>query len=218
MLDSMTRARFARTACALGLWLAAWIAGAGHARAYDLSRAYETDAAEAENGFAVVSVGLWVPGVGAFQDFHTRSLEFAGEVGFRFASIRGHNLYGVAGFNFSPQKLDPDEVRDASRRKTRMYLGYGGVRYLPGPLCIGDGLGCPFAELRLGLLFEDADERVHANAPSGELTVLPGVGYRFAFGRLVQLGARFDFSWSGEADSRAALGWLSLTGFFGIGW
>jgi hypothetical protein len=212
MLDSTTRA-----ACVLGLWLAAWSAGPGHAHAYDLSRAYETDAAEVENGFAVGSVGLWVPGFGAFHDFHTRSPEFAGEVGFRFLSIRGHNFYGVAGFNFSPQKLDADEVRDPGRRKARMYLGYGGVRYLPGPLCIGDGLGCPFAEVRIGLLYEDADERVHPTAPSAEVSVLPGVGYRFAFGRIVQLGARFDFSWSGEDDARE-LGWLSLTGFFGIGW
>jgi hypothetical protein len=199
------------------LLLAAWLTCAGSVRAYDLSRAYDSDAAEVENGFVVGSVGLWVPGFGRFHDFHTLSLEYAGEVGIRFASIRGHNLYGVGGFNFSPQKLSRDEVPDASRRSTKMLLGYAGVRYLPGPLCFGDGLGCPFVELRFGLLFEDADAHVHPDAPSAQFTVLPGFGYRFAFGRVFQLGARLDFSWAEEDHSRD-LGWLTVTGFLGIGW
>jgi hypothetical protein len=202
----------------LCLMLGAWAATASSARAYDLSRAYESAAPEAERGFVVGSVGLWIPGLGSFQDYHQLSLEYAGELGIRILSIRGeHNVYVVGGFNLSPQKLDSEWVRDASRRSTTMLLGYAGVRYLPSALCIGDGLGCPFVELRFGLLFENADERAHPNAPNAELTVLPGIGYRFSVGQVFQLGARADLSWTEEDYSRE-LGWLSVTGFIGFGW
>jgi len=206
------------TRLALAAMLGAWTCLAGEAHAYDLSRAYVSEAAEVERGFVVGSVGLWIPGFGSFEEYHQLSLEYAGEFGIRFASIRGaHNIYAVGGFNFSPQELDPDVVRNPDRRGSNMLLGYAGLRYLPAPLCIGDGIGCPFVELRIGVLFEDADERVHSNAPDGELTVQPGIGYRFSFGRVFQLGARADVSWTEEARSRE-IGWLSVTGFAGVGW
>ena len=126
-------------------------------------------------------------------------------------------MYVVGGFNLSPQKLDREWVRDESRRSTTLLLGYAGARYVPCALCVDDGLGCPFIALRVGLLFENADERAHPNAPSAELTVLPGIGYRFSFGGVFQLGARADLSWT-EEDYSQELGWLSVTGFLGVGW
>ena len=187
------------------------------AHAYDLSRAYESGADEIERGFVVGSAGLWVPAYGSFGEYHQLSLEFGGEVGFRFASIRGdHNLYVVGGLTFSPQDLDPYAVSDRSHRATNLIYGFAGIRYLPGLLCFGDGFGCPFVELRFGLLFESADERSGHEGPQAAFTILPGVGYRFRFGSTFQVGGRFDFSFS-EEYSRD-LGWVSLNGFAGFGW
>lgn len=202
-------------ACALALGLAVVC---NDARAYDLSRAYETNADITERGFVVGNLGLWIPGAGSFKEFHQLSLDLGGEVGFRFASIRGdHNLYVVGGFNVSPQKLDPYYTLGASR-DTLMMLGYVGVRYLPALLCVGDGLGCPFVELRFGFLWEDTDaDLIEHYGPDGTFTVLPGVGYRFRFGGSFQVGARADFSFTEDYDDYD-LGWLNLTTFIGFGW
>jgi hypothetical protein len=218
-LKQLGRGRVAHGTWLLCLSLGAWtaMASASDAHAYDLSRAYTSAAPEVERGFVVGSVGLWIPGLGSFHDYHQLSLDYAGEFGIRILSIRGqHNVYVVGGFNLSPQKLDPEWVRDKDRRSTTMFLGYAGVRYLPSMLCIGDGLGCPFIELRFGISFENADERAH-DGQDPEWTVLPGIGYRFSFGNVFQLGARVDVAWSEEEYSRD-LGWLTVTGFLGIGW
>jgi hypothetical protein len=210
-------------ACArpLRAWLsvvALCLVTTGSAHAYDLSRAYDSTADEVERGFVLGSVGLWAPDIGDWRQYHQLSLDFGAEFGFRFASIQAaHNLYIVGGFNFSPQLLRREAVPNASERSTNVMLGYGGIRYIPGQLCFGDGIGCPFVELRLGLVFESSDvPRIH-EGPTASLTVLPGVGYRFSFGHVFQLGARFDFSYSEEDDVRG-LGWLNATGFAGFGW
>lgn len=198
---------------ALGLWLMS-----SHAHAYDLSR-YDSYADEVERGFVVGMAGLWIPGAGSFDTFHQLSLDFGGEVGFRFASIRGdHNLYVVGGFGFSPQTLRPT-FRDGGTVDTNMVLGFVGVRYLPGMLCFNEGMGCPFVELRFGLLWENTadDDFIDHYAPSGVFTVLPGVGYRFRFGRSFQVGARVDFSVTEDYDTYE-LGWLNLSTFVGFGW
>lgn len=188
------------------------------ARAYDLSRVYESRADEVERGFVTGSVGLWYPEIGNWADYHQLSLDFGAEVGFRFASIqRAHNLYFVGGLNISPQKLDVEYVRRNSDRAADVFFGYGGIRYMTGHLCIGDGLGCPFIELRMGLVFEaNAAESGH-DGPSAAFTVAPGVGYRFSFANVFQLGGRLDFSYSEESGVNG-LGWLSLAGFAGVGW
>jgi hypothetical protein len=201
----------AAVACALGVFTQ-------EAEAYDLSRAYGSEADEIERGFVVGSVGLWVPGFGSFHDYHQVSLEFGGEFGIRFASIQGdHNLYVVGGLTYSPQLLDPTYVDDYDHRGTQLILGYAGVRYLPGTLCYGDGLGCLFFELRLGFLYESADDRSGHYGPDGVFTVLPGIGYRWRFGSSLQIGVRADLSYTEEDYSRD-LGWLSLTSFLGFGW
>jgi hypothetical protein len=213
--------RCAGAARSLTLWLATlgvcWIA-TGSARAYDLSRSYQSTADEVERGFVVGSIGLWNPEIGNWSDYHQLSLDFGAEFGIRFASIQSaHNLYFVGGLNVSPQMLDPDIARRGSDRATNVIFGYGGIRYMTGYLCFGDGVGCPFIELRLGLVFEaNAAESGHAG-PDGEFTIAPGIGYRFALGRVFQVGGRLDFSHSEESGVRG-LGWLSLAGFAGIGW
>jgi len=190
----------------------------GSARAYDLSRSYASTADEVESGFVVGSIGLWNPEIGTWSDAHQLSLDFGAEFGIRVASIQSaHNLYLVGGLNISPQMLDPIEVRRNSDRATNVIYGFGGVRYMTGYLCFGDGLGCPFIELRLGLVFEaNAAESGHTG-PDGELTITPGIGYRFSLGRVFQVGGRLDFSHSEDRGVRG-LGWLTLAGFAGIGW
>ena len=188
------------------------------AHAYDLSRAYESTADEVERGFVVGSVALWMPEIGEWSQFHQLSLDYGGELGFRFASIQGaHNLYFVAGLSFSPQKLDPDAVSRNADRAASVAFGFGGIRYMTGYLCFGDGLGCPFVELRLGFVFESDKARSGHQGPQGAFTVLPGIGYRFSFGRAFQLGGRFDFSYTEENDVHD-LGWLTMTAFAGVGW
>jgi hypothetical protein len=188
----------------------------GNAHAYDLSRAYETDADVTERGFVVGSVGLWIPGFGSFHDYHQTSLDYGAEFGIRIASIRGtHNILAVGGFSLSPQLLDPTFVRE-DRRDTLMFLGYVGVRYQPGMLCFGDGMGCPFVELRFGAVFEASEDGSGHEGPDGTFTVLPGVGYRLRFGSSFQLGARADLSITEEYERD--LGWFSLTTFLGFGW
>jgi hypothetical protein len=203
------------------LWLALLGASAtasSTARAYDLSRSYESTADELERGFVVGSVALWNPEIGTWSDYHQLSLDFGAEFGIRFASIQGaHNLYFVGGLNFSPQMLDVDYVRRTSDRATNVIFGYGGIRYMTGYLCFGDGLGCPFIELRLGFVFETIAAESGHSGPDGEFTIAPGVGYRFSFGRVFQVGGRLDFSHS-EESGVSGLGWLTLAGFAGIGW
>jgi hypothetical protein len=192
--------------------------GTSSARAYDLSRSYESTADEVERGFVVGSIALWNPELGTFSDFHQLSLDFGAEFGIRFLSIKSaHNLYFVAGLNFSPQLLDPNAVRSRDDRASNVIFGYGGIRYMTGYLCFGDGLGCPFIELRLGLVFETSSAGSGHHAPDGEFTLAPGVGYRFSFGRVFQVGGRLDFSHSREGDV-SGFGWLTATGFAGIGW
>ena len=201
-------------ALALGLFLI-WTVPA---RAYDLSRSYESAADEVEGGFVVGSIGLWNPEIGTWSDFHQLSLDFGAQFGIRFASIQGaHNLYLVGGLNISPQMLEPDRVSRGRDRATNVIFGYGGIRYMTGYLCFGDGLGCPFIELRLGLVFESNAAESGHTGPNGEFTIAPGVGYRFSFGRVFQVGGRLDFSHS-EDSGVSGLGWLSLTAFAGIGW
>lgn len=201
-------------ACAIGLCFSL----SGSAHAYDLSRSYESTADEVERGFVVGSVALWMPEIGEWQYFHQLSLDFGGEFGFRFASIKGaHNLYFVAGLNFSPQQLDPDAVPRSADRAANVVFAFGGIRYMPGMLCFGDGFGCPFIELRLGLVFESDDARSGHDGPNGAFTVVPGIGYRFSFGRVFQLGGRLDFSYS-EENSVHDFGWFSATAFAGVGW
>jgi hypothetical protein len=211
----MLRIRFA-CLCA-GAFMLLLLNGA-RAHAYDLSRADLADADTVERGFVVGQVNLWFPAFGSYSDYHQLSLEFGGEFGIRFASIRGeHNLFFVAGLSVSPQLLDPNEVPDRDHRGTSLVLGYGGIRYVPGMLCFGDGLGCPFAELRLGAVFESADDRSHHSGPKGDFTVLPGFGYRFRFGSSFQLGARVDIAYSGE-DDESGLSWVTFGSFLGFGW
>lgn len=205
----------------LRLWLGALavcLFASGSAHAYDLSRSYDSNADEVERGFVVGSAGLWMPEIGEWSQYHQLSMDFGGEFGFRFASIKSaHNLYFVGGFNFSPQLLDPEVVRNRDERATNVIFAFGGVRYMTGFLCFGDGMGCPFIELRLGLVFESAAEGSGHEGPSGAFTLVPGVGYRFSFGRVFQLGGRLDFSHSEENGVRD-LGWLTVTGFAGVGW
>jgi hypothetical protein len=217
LIRDWLRGRHAVSAWALAAF-ALCLSATHSAQAYDLSRSYESNADEVERGFVVGSVALWMPEIGNWSDYHQLSLDFGGEFGFRFASIKGaHNIYFVGGLNISPQMLDPDYVGLRGERSTTVVFGYGGLRYLPGLLCFGDGLGCPFIELRLGLVFESAAAESGHDGPSGAFTVVPGVGYRFSFGRVFQLGARLDFSYSEENDV-SGLGWFSATGFAGIGW
>jgi len=203
------------------LWLGAFALSSialSSAHAYDLSRSYDSNADEVERGFVVGSVALWMPEIGDWSDYHQLSLDFGGEFGFRFASIKStHNLYFVGGFNLSPQMLDPEAVRDPDDRATNVVFAFGGIRYLNGYLCFGDGMGCPFIELRLGLVFESAAADSGHEGPDGAFTVVPGVGYRFSFGRVFQLGGRLDFSYT-EENSVSGLGWLTATGFAGVGW
>lgn len=199
------------------LAMAACCLWANHAAAYDLSRAYD-DSDRVERGFVVAHGGLWFPAFGTFNEYHQLSLQFAGEFGFRVASIRGeHNIFIVTGMMFSPQKLDPDAVDDRRHRNSLLFLGWVGARYVPGFLCLEDGLGCPFAELRVGAVWEAADDRSGHDGPSGDFTFLPGVGYRFRFGSSFQIGARADIAISGE-DDLTTLGWVSLDAFLGFGW
>jgi hypothetical protein len=203
------------------LWLATLgicLIGTGSARAYDLSRSYESTADELERGFVVGSIALWNPEIGNWSDYHQLSLDFGAELGIRFLSIQGaHNVYFVGGLNFSPQMLDPDSVRRSTERATNVIFGYGGLRYMTGYLCFGDGLGCPFIEVRLGFVFETIAAGSGHTGPDGELTIAPGLGYRFSFGRAFQVGGRLDFSHSKEGNV-SGLGWLTATGFAGIGW
>lgn len=188
------------------------------AHAYDLSRSYESTADEVERGFVVASAALWMPEIGNWGEYHQLSLDYGGELGFRVASIQGaHNLYIVAGFNFSPQLLDRDAVPRRSEREASVIFGFGGVRYISGYLCFGDGLGCPFVELRLGLVFESNEAGSGHEGPNGAFTLVPGVGYRFSFARAFQLGGRLDFSYSEESGVHD-LGWFSATAFAGVGW
>lgn len=201
----------------LGL-LVVGMGAANAAHAYDLSRAYESNADEVERGFVVGSVALWVPEIGSYEYYHQTSLDYGVEFGFRFASIQSaHNLYVVGGFNFSPQYLDAAAARDDAHRASDLILGYGGVRYMTGFLCFGDGLGCPFFELRLGLVFESVDDQAGHDGPWATFTALPGVGYRFSFGRVFQTGARLDIAYT-EESGRRDFGWVSFTGFAGLGW
>jgi hypothetical protein len=66
-------------------------------------------------------------------------------------------------------------------------------------------------------VFESAAADSGHEGPNGAFTVVPGVGYRFSFGRVFQLGGRLDFSYS-EENRVHDLGWLTLTGFAGVGW
>lgn len=186
----------------------------GSAHAYDLSRQY-VPGENVERGFVVAMGGLWFPGFGSFERYHQLSLDFGGEFGFRFASIRDHNIFFVAGFSFSPQLLDEREFR--TDRETNLLLAWAGLRYVPGMVCIAGGLGCPFVELRFGAVFESAADRRGHNGPKGEFTFLPGIGYRFRFGSSFQLGARADLAVSNEYNTRS-LSWLALMGFIGFGW
>jgi len=188
------------------------------AQAYDLSRSYESSADEVERGFAVVSAALWLPEIGNWSEYHQLSLDYGGELGFRIASIQGaHDLYIVAGFNFSPQLLDPEAVSRRSDRAASVIFGFGGIRYMSGYLCFGGGLGCPFVELRLGLVFESDEAGSGHEGPNGAFTLVPGVGYRFSFAGAFQLGGRLDFSYS-EENGVHDLGWFSATAFAGVGW
>ena len=210
-----------RTVRGLSLWLATFSVGwlaVGSARAYDLSRSYESTADEVERGFVVGSIGLWNPEIGVWSNYHQLSLDFGGTVGIRFASIKSaHNLYFVGGLNFSPQLLDVEAVRNRDGRAANVVFGFGGIRYMTGYLCFGDGLGCPFIELRLGLVFEANEADGGHNGPSGDFTLAPGIGYRFSFGRVFQVGGRLDISHAEERGVRG-LGWLTLAGFAGVGW
>jgi hypothetical protein len=189
---------------------------ASSAHAYDLSRSYESTADDLERGFVVGSFGLWLPDLGGWSDAHQVSFDYSGELGIRFASIKGaHNLYVVGGFNVSPQLLDPEFVR-GDRSSTVMW-GYGGIRYMNGFLCFGNGTGCPFIELRFGLMFESAEAEPGHDPPKAAFVVSPGIGYRFSFGRVFQLGGRMDVSYT-EENGVSDLGWLTLSGFIGVGW
>jgi hypothetical protein len=190
---------------------------ASSAHAYDLSRQYPADSEKTERGFVNLQAALWLPALGSFSTYHQPSLDFGAEVGFRFLSLRGqHNFYVVGGLGLSPQKLDPDQVGTLHRDST-MLLGYAGVRYIPSVVCTGDGSGCLFFELRLGLAFESAEDDSGHRGPNGDLTLLPGVGYRFRLGDVFQLGARADISYTAESGSRE-LGWVTLGAFLGFGW
>jgi hypothetical protein len=186
-------------------------------RAYDLSRQDSDDSDKTERGFVELQGALWLPAFGTFETYHQMSFDFGGEVGFRFLSLRGqHNFYAVAGLSFSPQKLDPKEV-PAAHSNTDLWLGYGGVRYIPSVICTSDGAGCLFFELRLGLAFEHADSASGHKGPKGDVTVLPGIGYRYRLGELFQLGARADVSYTAESGDHQ-LGWATLGAFVGLGW
>lgn len=190
----------------------ALLAFTSSAHAYDLSRAYPAEE-KVERGFVHAQGALWVPALGSFSDFHQLSLDFGLEVGFRFLSLRGeHNFFFVAGGEFSPQKLDPDFV--GGDYDTNLMLFYAGVRYIPSALCTYDGTGCLFFELRLGFTFENAERGSRHEGPDGEVTLLPGIGYRFRFGAF-QFGVRADLSITDEYEE--TLGWFALGGFIGVG-
>lgn len=191
----------------------ALLAFASSAHAYDLSRAYPAEE-KTERGFVHFQGALWAPAFGSFSTYHQLSLDFGVEVGFRVLSLRGeHNFYVVVGGEFSPQTLDPDAT--GGTYDTNLVLGYAGVRYIPSALCTYGGTGCLFFELRFGLTFEEAEDGSGHDGPSGDFTVLPGVGYRFRFGAF-QLGVRADASFTHEYEE--TLGWVALGGFLGFGW
>jgi hypothetical protein len=180
---------------------------ASRAAAYDLSSFDEQ--VRVENGFVYGRAGIWFPAFGTFDELHQTSLDFGGQFGIRFARIRGgeHNLFAVAGFDISPQLF-------AEHYHTLLWMPSFGVRY--EGLCIADGLGCPFFELRFGFAVESTARGSRRDGPTGDFTVLPGIGYRFKFGPLL-LAARADIAFSGEDDERS-LSWLTLSGQVGFGW
>jgi len=196
--------------------LSACIALSSSAHAYDLSRASWVDTDKVERGFVVAGAGLWVPAFGSFHTYHQTSFDYGVEAGFRFASIQGqHHLYVVAGLSYSPQLLDPTYY-GYDNRSTSLLVGYAGIRYIPDATCTPDGMGCLFFELRLGLVFESADDRSGHAGPKGDPVFLPGIGYRFRFGRSFQVGVRADISYTEEYDYD--LGWLEFGAFLGFGW
>lgn len=186
------------------------VSGANRASAYDLSR--QDPGPSVEAGFIYGNATLWLPGFGTFESAHQMSLDVGGEFGWRFVKIRGgeHNVYFVAGLDVSPQTLDPEYFRGEHYGSLLFWPSFG-LRYQG--LCIADGLGCPFLELRLGFAVESDD---HHSGPSGDVTVFPGIGYRFKFGPLL-LGARADVAFS-EESRRRSLSWVTLSGLVGIGW
>jgi len=209
----MLRNRLACLCSALSL-----LAVANSAHAYDLSRQYPEDSEKTERGFVQLQGALWLPVVGSYSTFHLTSLDFGAEVGFRFLSLRGqHNFYAVGGLGFSAQKLNADEVLSTAHRDTTLILGYAGVRYIPSVVCTSDGSGCLFFELRLGLVYENAEKGSGHAGPDGELTLLPGIGYRWRLGSVFQLGARADISYTAEGGSHD-FGWATVGAFIGFGW
>lgn len=191
---------------------------ANSAHAYDLSRQYPADDSEKiERGFVHLQGALWLPAFGTFNEYHQTSLDFGGEFGFRFLSLRGqHNLFIVGGLSLSLQKLDPDVV-PAPDNNTSLIVGYAGVRYIPTAVCTYDGAGCLFFEVRVGLAYESADDKSSHTGPRGDVTVLPGIGYRYSLGGVFQLGARADISYTAESGSHN-LGWVTVGAFVGFGW
>ena len=207
----MLNVRSALFVCALSWFGCACFASAAHA--YDLSRQDPSPTEKTERGFINLQGWLWTPAFGSFSGNHQLSVDLGGEVGFRVLSLRDHNLYVVGGLTFSPQKLKlapPDN-------STSLLLGYGGVRYIPGMLCTSDGVGCLFAELRLALAFESAEDSSGHSGPHGEWTLLPGVGYRLRLGGVFQLGARADIAYTSDGYRRQ-FGWIEVGGFAGFGW
>jgi hypothetical protein len=192
------------------------LAGTEVARAYDLSRQDIGQGVDIERGFVTGQISLWLPGDGPFYDYHQTSLDFGAEFGFRVASVHGHNFFVVAGMTISPQKLDPRYV-DPDYANSVIWVGFAGVRYIPAMLCIGDGVGCPFAELRFGLMFEHDDGDSEYDGPTVDFAVQPGIGYRFRFGEAVQVGARMDVSFIEDEDTEY-LGWVTFGAFAGFSW
>lgn len=181
------------------------------AHAYDLSRQEPgRDDWRIERGFVDLQAGLWIPGWESFGDNHDVSAQLGGEVGFRIFSASDQHLFLVGGLTVSPQTLP----RWLVQRDDNVYLAFIGIRWMPGTICSMRGVGCLFVELGLGVAWESVEPEPGHDPPDGEIAFTAGLGYRFRLGRVLNVGARIDFTYL-EEDYESSIGWLTPTAFIG---
>lgn len=161
--------------------------------------------------FVDVQAAAWLPGPVTFMDNHRVSLHAGAELGARVLYVRDHALYVIGAFTFSPQQLRAH----LQEKETSMYTGYAGVRYVPGMICAAEGMGCPFAELGLGLAWETAEPEPGHQGPAGDVLLMASLGYRLRLAGHFTLGARVDLAYLDEAHD-SQIGWLTPGVFAGL--